>query len=254
MQGENYWHNSVPDREQFLRERDEILSVLAQAGDLRQTALGLLREANSMGFSHKNTWLGVPIIRLPEDMLLQQELIWSEKPDVIIEIGVARGGGLIFNASMQHLSGLIPNVIGIDNKIYPHTHEAISKCSFSNHIKVLEGHSTSLGIRAALETLLVGANKVLLILDSDHSASHVLDELRAYVPLLPKSSLVIVCDTIIDEQPPNTYPNRTWSDGRGPSHAISEFMRQSEELDFYFVNENRSLVLSEIRNGILVKV
>jgi cephalosporin hydroxylase len=186
--------------------------------------------------------------------MLQQELIFLEKPDLIIEIGVARGGGLIFNASMQEICGIKPNVIGIDNKVFPHTVKAVSESKYADSIRIIEGESTSSQILNSVMPLILEASKILLILDSDHSSKHVLAELNLYVPVLPLGSLLIVCDTLIDEQAPGTYPDRTWSNGQGPGHAIKLFMNNSNSLNLYMINETRSLVLSEVRDGFLKKV
>jgi len=254
MNSENIWHNSVPDWKQFNLQKKKNLNDLSESNNHRKTGLELLRNLNKFGFSHKNTWLGIPIIRLPEDMLLQQELIYIEKPDLIIEIGVARGGGLIFNASMQELSGVKPNVIGIDNKVYEHTLNAIATSRYADTVQIFEGGSTSSEILSAVKSILFKSKKILLILDSDHSSKHVLNELNLYVLLLPVGSVLIICDTLIDEQPPGTYPERTWSDGKGPGHAIKAFMKDNGCLEFFMKDETRSLVLSEVRDGFLKKV
>lgn len=254
MNSENTWHDSVPNWEQFNLEKRRNLQVLAKKEIYRQKGLELLSSLNNLGFSHKNTWLGIPFIRLPEDILLQQQLIWTEKPDLIIEIGVARGGGLVFNASMQEISGIEPKVIGIDNKVYQHTSRAIAESKYNNVIQILEGESTSPQILNKVSLLAQKSYKTLLILDSDHASTHVLNELDLYVPILPIGSLIIVCDTLIDEQPPGTYPNRTWSDGHGPGHAIKTYLSKNKNLSFHMIEETRALVLTEIRDGILIKV
>ena len=254
MNSRNNWHDSVPTWEQFELDKIDIISNLAKSTDYRQKGLELLNDLNQFGFSYKNSWLGVPIIRLPEDILFQQELIVFEKPDLIIEIGIARGGGLLLNASIQEMCGINPNVIGIDNKVYPHTIKAISESRYSNHIKILEGNSTGMEVFNSLTSMTLNASKILLVLDSDHSSSHVLNELEFYVPILPVGSIIIICDTIIDELPAETYPDRTWSDGRGPRHGLEIFMERSKSLIFYKQTEVRSLVLSEIRDGVLKKV
>ena len=61
------------------------------------------------GFS----WLGRPVIQLPEDMLRIQEVIYDIQPDVIVETGVAHGGSLIFYASLCTAIGK-GRVIGVD--------------------------------------------------------------------------------------------------------------------------------------------
>ena len=254
MNSRNNWHDSVPTWEQFELDKIDIFLNLAKSTDYRQKGLELLNDLNQFGFSHKNSWLGVPIIRLPEDILFQQELIAFEKPDLIIEIGIARGGGLLLNASIQEICGINPNVIGIDNKVYPHTIKAISESRYSNHIKILEGNSTGMEVFNSLTPMTSNASKILLVLDSDHSSSHVLNELELYVPILPVGSMIIICDTIIDELPAGTYPNRTWSDGRGPGHCLKLFMEKSKSLALYKQTEVRSLILSEIRDGVLKKI
>jgi cephalosporin hydroxylase len=254
MNSRNNWHDSVPTWEQFELDKAESFSNLAKSTDYRKKGLELLNSLNQYGFSHKNSWLGVPIIRLPEDILFQQELIAFEKPDLIIEIGIARGGGLLLSASIQELCGINPDVIGIDNKVYPHTIKAISESRYSDHIKILEGNSTEMEVFESLSPMTTSASKILLVLDSDHSSSHVLKELELYVPILPVGSIIIICDTIIDELPAGTYPNRTWSDGRGPRHGLKIFMEKSKSLILYKQTEVRSLILSEIRDGVLKKV
>jgi len=254
MNSRNNWHDSVPTGKQFELDRAESFSNLAKSTDFRQKGLQLLNDLNQFGFSHKNSWLGVPIIRLPEDILFQQELIAFEKPDLIIEIGIARGGGLLLNASIQEICGLNPNVIGVDNKVYPHTIKAVFESRYADHIKILEGDSTGMEVLDSLTPTTLSASKILLVLDSDHSSSHVLNELEHYVPILPVGSIIIICDTIIDELPAGTYPNRTWSDGYGPGHGLKLFMEKSNSLIFYKQTEVRSLVLSEIRDGVLKKV
>ena len=64
----------------------------------------------------------------------------------------------------------------------------------------------------------------------------------------------MVCDTLIDEYPEGTYPDRTWSDGKGPLEAIKVFSGENHTVEPFMRNETRALVLSEIRDGLLRKV
>jgi cephalosporin hydroxylase len=249
----NSWHTEVPNDAAFQEKRQRDVLALAMQSDIRQAGLDLLKHASSFGFGHKNSWMGVPIIRLPEDILLQQEIIWSERPDLIIEVGVARGGGLLLNASLQSMSGVSPNVIGVDNKIFEHTKQAISTSTYSKSITLIEGDSVSEGVIEGVRDFTTKSKKALLVLDSDHSSDHVLEELRRYSPLLPEGSIVIVCDTLIDEYPADTYPDRSWSSGKGPWDAIRRYQEENMSLIPFMNNESRSLILSEIRNGVLIK-
>jgi cephalosporin hydroxylase len=207
-----------------------------------------------LGFGHKNTWMGVPIIRLPEDILLQQEIIWKEKPDLVIEVGVARGGGLVLNASLQAMAGIPPRVLGVDNKIFQHTRDSIESNPYSSAITLLEGDSVSQTIVDQVADFTSGSKKALLVLDSDHSSDHVYKELSSYAPLLSAGSVVIVCDTLIDELPPGTYQNRTWSNGKGPLDAVQKFLDKNDDFEPFMSDDTRSLILTEIRDGIIRKV
>lgn len=196
----------------------------------------------------------MPIIRLPEDILLQQEIIWKEKPDLVIEVGVARGGGLVLNASLQAMAGIPPRVLGVDNKIFQHTRDSIESNPYSSAITLLEGDSVSQTIVEQVSDFTSGSKKALVVLDSDHSSDHVYKELTSYAPLLSAGSVVIVCDTLIDELPPGTYQNRTWSDGKGPLDAVQKFLNKNDDFEHFMLDETRSLILTEIRDGIIRKI
>lgn len=254
MASSNSWHSEVPNHEVFASQRVMGTKAMAEHSEFRESGLNLLARTAEFGFGHKNSWMGVPIIRLPEDMLIQQEIIWSEKPDLVIEVGVARGGGLLFNASIQAMTGVTPNVIGVDNKIFPHTKSAIEKGLYADFIQLFEGDSVSDEMIDQVREFTEKSKKSLLVLDSDHSSNHVLSELQRYVPLIPQGSIIIVCDTLIDEYPPGTYLDRSWSDGRGPLDAIKRFLDEHSSVAPFMTEETRALILTEIRDGILKKV
>ena len=254
MTESNSWHNEVPSDSVFKAERKLGIQALGLSSNLRSEALGLLTRVSEQGFGHKNSWMGVPIIRLPEDLILQQEIIWNERPDLVVESGVARGGGLIFNASMQEMCGVTPRVLGLDNKIFDHTSSALNESRYARQITVLEGDSVSEQAKEMVASFAKTSQKTLLVLDSDHSSEHVLKELQTFVPLLPIGSIILVCDTLIDELPAGTYENRSWSNGLGPLHAIKSFLRENQTVEPYMREETRALMFSEIRDGVLRKV
>lgn len=254
MAESNAWHSSVPNAMEYELERKQNVHALSGDFAVRRAGLELLVQVSKNGFGHKNKWLGAPIIRLPEDMIFQQELIFSERPDLIVEIGIARGGGLIFNASIQSICGIKPNVVGVDNKIFSHTVDAIKQSAFASSIHVIQGDSVSDDTVKKVSKLMAKSKKVLLVLDSDHSADHVLTELNMYSGNLPPGSVVIVCDTLIDELPPSTYKGRSWENGLGPLTAIRQFLSEREDFVMHDLEENNSLLMSEIRNGVLRKL
>jgi cephalosporin hydroxylase len=251
--GENVWHSDVPDEEEFAIVLSTLRSSMGEDALLRAQSLRLMEAAHQYKYAYHLRWMGVPIIRLAEDLIRQQEIIFALRPDLIVELGVARGGGLLFNASMQELCGINPRVLGIDNSIFPHTTDAILNSKYRESITLLESDSDSPNAIQLFLDCLQGCNSVLLILDSDHSSKHVLSELRSYFQHLPIGSFVIVCDTIIDELPPGTYPDRTWADGKGPGHAVSQFLRETPgarlESDL-----TADLLITEIKGGILSKI
>ena len=99
-----------------------------------------LRAGWDTKYVYSFSWLGRPMIQLPEDMLRMQEVIYQVKPDVIIETGVAHGGSLVFHASLCHAMGR-GRVIGVDIEIRPHNREAIEAHELFDLITLIEGDS-----------------------------------------------------------------------------------------------------------------
>jgi cephalosporin hydroxylase len=247
------WHEEVPNAEEFSLRRKSWIDNFTKNEEIRKVSIDLQIQATELNHGYFNSWLGVPIIRLAEDLLMQQELITNLRPEVIIEIGIARGGGLLFNASIQSLNGISPRVIGIDNIVHPHTYQSINESIFSKEISILVADSLSIDAVKYVESAVGQARKCLLILDSNHTADHVYQELISYGPLLPPGSLIIVCDTLIDEFPKNFYSDRTWSENGGPLAAIESFLDTHSEFGHNDYYGKRSLI-TECRSGVLEKI
>ena len=131
-------------------------------------------------YSYTFTWMGRPIIQHPEDIVRLQEVIYFLKPDVIIETGVAHGGSLIFYASLLKGMGKRGRVIGIDIEIRPSNRKAIENHELSNYITLIEGDSTAPDIVEKAGKAIRPNDTVLVLLDSNHSYAHVMNELDAY--------------------------------------------------------------------------
>ena len=142
------------------------------------------------------SWLGRPLIQLPEDLVRIQEVIWRVRPDVILETGIAHGGSLIFYASLCTAIGH-GRVIGIDVEIRPANRSAIEAHGLSPLITLLEGDSAAESTVAEARRLVDDAKSVLVILDSDHSKAHVLRELEAYHSLVSPGSYIVATDGIM---------------------------------------------------------
>lgn len=139
------------------------------------------------------SWMGRPVIQLPEDMIRAQEVIYKVKPDILIETGVAHGGSLIFYASLFKAMGK-GRVVGVDIEIRPHNRKAIEAHEMFPMITLLEGSSTAPETFAKVKSLIKPNEKVMVILDSNHTKEHVLNELELYHPLVSKDSYIVATD------------------------------------------------------------
>lgn len=147
-------------------------------------------------YQYTFSWFGRPIIQLPEDMVRMQEVIFDLQPDVIIETGVAHGGSLVYYASICKAIGK-GRVIGVDVEIRTHNREAIESHLLADFIALIEGSSTDIETISKVKSRIQPDEKVLVILDSNHSRPHVLAELRAYAPLVTPGSYIVATDGIM---------------------------------------------------------
>lgn len=172
------------------------------------------------------SWLGRPIIQLPEDLLRLQEVIYRVQPTLIIETGVAHGGGLIFYSSLLKAMGG-GRAVGVDIEIRPHNREAIEAHELFEHITLIEGSSIDASTVDQVREQVGPADRVLVILDSNHTKDHVAAELRAYGDFVSEDSYLVACDGIMAEVAgaPRTEPDWTWNN---PITAIDEFVEQDD--------------------------
>ena len=156
-----------------------------------------LKTSWNQKYSYTFTWMGRPIIQHPEDLVRLQEAIYTLKPDVIIETGVAHGGSLILSASLMKAMGKGRRVVGVDIEIRPHNRKAIEAHELAPMIRLVEGDSVAPEIvRRAAEDIRPG-DTVLVILDSNHSREHVAAELEAYHALVTAGSYIVATDGIM---------------------------------------------------------
>lgn len=175
--------------------------------------------------THDITWMGVPIIQFPEDIIMMQELIWNVRPDVIIECGLAHGGSALFYASLLELMGK-GHVIGIDIEIRHYNKIAIKNHPMSHRIEMLEGSSISEEVINTVKKRIKSANKVMVILDSNHSKEHVAKEIELYNKLVTPGSYLVVMDgaQAFVWDMPNGKPE--WKEDN-PLKAIEEFIENN---------------------------
>ncbi len=142
---------------------------------------------------YEHTWLGVPIIQVPTDIVVLQELIWKLRPDFIVECGLAHGGSAILYASICELAGK-GRVIGVDVEVRQHNRVALRSHPLAHRIEIVEGSSIDPATAAAVRSAVRGASTVLVVLDSNHSASHVRRELELYHEMVTPASYLVAMD------------------------------------------------------------
>ena len=176
-------------------------------------------------YQYTFSWMGRPVIQLPEDMIRMQEVIFQLKPDVIIETGVAHGGSLIFYSSLCKAMEK-GRVIGIDIEIRAHNRAAIEAHPLSDRITLVEGSSTAPEIVNQVSAMVKPGEVVVVILDSNHTRAHVLDELNAYAGLVSKGSYIVATDGIMFDLADVPRGQANWTTDN-PTDAAAEFARQN---------------------------
>ena len=214
--------------------RDEVVLTIKGNSEFKDLSNEWMQKSVDLKYSYQFEWLGVPIIQYPSDLAIFQEIVWNTKPDLIIECGVARGGSLVYWASMQEICGLSPNVVGVDIDIRDHAFDAIRNSRYSQEIKLIQGDSTSSEVAQAVQTHRKPMNKVMVVLDSNHTDEHVYKELELYSKLVTSNCYLLVLDTVIEDLEPDA--TKAWAPGSSPKTAVDRFMhgRSDFELDTHF--------------------
>lgn len=171
-----------------------------------------------------------------------QEIVWRVDPQLIIETGIAHGGSLIFYASLLELLAGDGMVLGIDIDIRQHNRVEIEKHPMFKRIKMIEGSSVDCAIVSQVREFASGKSPVLVVLDSMHTHAHVLDELKAYSPLVTKDSYLVVFDTVVEDMPADFFPDRPWGKGNNPKTAVWEFLKSNDRFEVDKEIENKLLI------------
>jgi cephalosporin hydroxylase len=196
---------------------------LASAEAFSLVSKAWLRAGWDTKYVYSFSWLGRPVIQLPEDLIRIQEVIYQVQPDVIIETGVAHGGSLVFYASLCAAMGK-GRVIGVDVEIRPHNRKAIEEHRLFPLITLIEGSSIDPAVVSQVSRQVQGDERVLVLLDSCHSKEHVSAELAAYAPMVTVGSYIVVADGIMASLAgaPRSQPDWEWNN---PLSAVREFVR-----------------------------
>jgi len=210
-------------------EGAELCYPLQSAEGFAAVSRAWLRAGWDTKYVYGFSWLGRPVIQLPEDMIRIQEVIYDLQPDVIVETGVAHGGSLIFYAGLCTAMGK-GRIIGVDIEIRPHNRKAIEEHRLSQMITLIQGSSTDVATVQRVKDRIGAAEKVLVLLDSNHLKDHVLSELEAYSSLVTPGSYIIACDGIMKQVTgaPRTREDWAWNN---PLSAIDEFLERHPEFE-----------------------
>ena len=228
-------------QEIFATERKENIRKMQKDLSLKELALKFLVKSFRYNYSYNFDWLGRPFIQVPQDIIALQEIIWKTKPDLIIETGIAHGGGLIFYASMLELLGR-GEVVGIDVEIRPHNRKEIEKHPLSKRIIMFEGSSTDDKVVRGVEKIVKRHKKVMVCLDSLHTHEHVLNELNIYSKFVTKGNYLVVFDTVIEFFPKGFLKDRPWDKGNNPYTAVKEFLKHNKNFVVDKEIENKLLI------------
>jgi cephalosporin hydroxylase len=252
----------------FLQERKSQINNYPLDIEWKKLSDEWLYKAFKKKYMYNFESLGRPIIQTPVDMIAIQEIIWETKPDLIIETGIAHGGSLIMSASMLAMldmceaietgENLNPKVskrkvIGIDIDIRIHNREAIEKHPMSSRIQMIEGSSISSEIVEKVQEEAKKYKKILVCLDSNHTHDHVFAELKAYAPLTTVGSYCVVFDTIVDDMPKDTYPDRPWGVSNNPKTAVHEYLKTHSEFEIDKSIQDK-LLISVAPDGYLKRI
>lgn len=238
-------YKNIPSlRKYVLRKKEK------NTAELESAAARWLEVSEENNLSYEIEWLGVPVIQTSEDLVLLQELIFKTKPDIILEVGIAHGGGMIYGASLFELLGH-GKVIGIDVDIRKHNREVLEAHPLAKRLEMIEGASIADSTLAEVRKRIPKGAKVLVCLDSDHTKPHVLRELELYREFIAPGMYIAVNDTISSNLAKAGISKKIYIDN-GPAEAITEFLKKDG--DFVIDAEFNKLYTSHYQNGFLKRI
>ena len=215
-------------------------------------------EATKNRYSYNFSWMGRPIIQYPQDLVAVQEIIWEVKPELIIETGVAHGGSAVFFASLLELNAQCggpkdAEVWCVEIDLRAHNREALVAHPMYSRLRIFDGSSVDVKIAAIIAEKAAKCERVMVILDSNHTHEHVLGELTLYAALVSVGSYCVVFDTVIEDLDGVKFVDRPWGKGDNPKTAVAEFLKRNSDFEVdYSIDEK--LLISAAPGGYLKRV
>jgi len=238
---------------QFRVERTKDINKMVKDEELKKVSLEWMLKADKYKYTYNFNWMGRPIIKFPNDIVVLQEIIWNVKPDLIIETGIAHGGSIIFSASMLELIGGDGKVVAVDIDIREHNRIEIEKHPMSKRIIMFEGDCVSDEVVQKIGEIANGKERVLVCLDSLHTYKHVLKEMELYSKFVTVGSYMVLPDTFIEFFPKGYYSNRPWDVGNNPMTALREFLSNNDNFKIDKERVNK-LMITEAFDGYLKRI
>jgi len=238
--------------EKFKEEVAQNIQAQGNNTEVKKAADSFMDASIRSRYSYNFTWLGRPIIQYPQDIIAIQEIIYRVQPDLIIETGIAHGGSLILHASICELIGK-GEVLGVDIDIREHNKNEILNHRMSKRISMIQGSSITEETVKQVAAIANGKEKVLVILDSNHTHQHVLEEMKLYAPFVTKGSYLLVFDTIVEYLAEDIYTDRNWSVGDNPMTAVTEYLKTNDDFIIDKTVDNK-LLISVAPNGYLQRI
>jgi cephalosporin hydroxylase len=207
------------------------IAKMAADADLQTKVREVFLQSCRYNYSYNFSWLGRPMIQYPEDIMAMQEIVWKVKPDLIVETGIAHGGSLIFYASLLELLGGKRCVLGVDIDIREHNRVEIDRHPMAGRIQMIQGSSVDESVVTEVFEAAKDYKTVLVVLDSNHTHAHVLQELQFYSKLVTRESYLVVFDTVVEDMPKSFFPDRPWGPGNNPKTAVREFLETNPRFE-----------------------
>ena len=209
---------------------------------MRDINIEWLTRAAEFDHLFQTRWLGERFFHLPGDMLAIQELVWRERPQCIVQTGVAAGGGVVFSASMLELTGADGRVVAIEPRLREEVRQRLHSHRLANRMVLIEGESCAADTVASVREQIQGYASVMVILDLTHTHEHVLRELECYAGLATPGSYVIVMDTILEYLPERMFEGKPYGRGNNPATAVRAFLARDDRFEVDGEIEDRVLM------------
>ena len=185
------------------------------------------------------TYRGVEVKKCPLDMWVYSEILFHEKPTVVIEIGNWCGGSLLYLDDICRAAKQSTRFIGVDVD-----HSRVSELvTGSSLVSLIQGNAAS--VISQVSDMITTDDRVMVIEDSSHTYENTLSVMCLYGNLVTSGQYMIVEDTIC-------HHGLEVGPSPGPMEAVAEYFRNHN--DFTIDNARCGFGITWNPNGYLRKL